>query len=320
MSAAARSHLLLLACAARWGFAFVAQRLGADVVGAYTFIAARNYLGAAALLPLVWFLDRRERRDAALRRQAWRTVVTPGIIIGVLLFAGSALQQLGIEQTTAGNAAFVTGLYMVIVPVAGRLFGHTTPAVTWAGIALAVPGLFLLTWTGAGIGPGDLLCLIGAGVWAFHILAVGKASGAMDPIRLSIAQFVVAAVLGTFAAPLFESHPFGGIEEALGAVVFAGLVSTGVGYTLQVVGMRHARASVAAMIMALEAVFGALGGVLFLGERLTGRGLLGAGLMMAGILVTQLPSRRERAREEAASLAGESLPPLPEPPSTALRP
>ncbi|HRL80476.1 MAG TPA: EamA family transporter, partial [Propioniciclava sp.] len=103
MSAAARSHLLLLACAAIWGFAFVAQRLGADVVGAYTFIAARNYLGAAALLPLVWFLDRREHRDAAARRRAWRTVVTPGIIIGVLLFAGSALQQLGIEQTTAGN-------------------------------------------------------------------------------------------------------------------------------------------------------------------------------------------------------------------------
>ncbi|RXW31875.1 DMT family transporter [Propioniciclava flava] len=319
MSAASRSHLLLLACAAIWGFAFVAQRLGADVVGAYTFIAARNYLGAAALLPLVWLIDRRDNRDAAARCQAWARAVRPGLVIGVLLFAGSALQQLGIEQTTAGNAAFVTGLYMVLVPLAGRFFGHATPVATWAGIALAVPGLFLLTWTGTGMGPGDLLCLMGAVVWAFHILTVGRASSATDPLRLSILQFVVAAVLATGAAPIAESRPFAGLGDAVGAVVFAGLVSTGIGYTLQVIGMRHARASVAAMIMALEAVFGALGGALFLGERLTGRGLLGAGLMMAGILVTQIPSRRERAQEEAALRAGEELPPVPEPPSTALR-
>ncbi|QIK71389.1 DMT family transporter [Propioniciclava coleopterorum] len=319
MSARTRSHLLLLACAAIWGLAFVAQRLGAEAVGASTFIAARNYLGAAALLPLLWFLDRREGRDAAARREAWRAVVVPGLVIGALLFAGSELQQVGIEHTTAGNAAFVTGLYMVMVPLAGRLFGHRTPPVTWLGIALAVPGLFLLTWTGSGIGLGDLLCLIGAGVWTFHILAVGRAASALDPIRLSVAQFVVAAVLATGAAPLFEERPFVGMEHALGAIAFAGLVSTGVGYTLQVVGMRHARASVAAMIMALEAVFGALGGALFLGERLSARGLLGAALMMAGILVAQVPSRAERARERAAELAGQVPPPVPEPPSTALR-
>lgn len=320
MSAQTRSHLLLLACAAIWGMAFVAQRFGAEAVGAYTFIAARNYLGAVALLPLLWFLDRRKGRTAVQRRASWRAVLVPGAVIGALLFAGSALQQVGIGYTTAGNAAFVTGLYMVLVPLAGPLFGHRTPAVTWAGIALAVPGLFLLTWTGAGIGLGDLLCLIGAGVWAFHILAVGRASATLDALRLSVAQFVVAAVLATLAAPLLEPHPFAGMENAVGAIAFAGLVSTGVGYTLQVVGMRHARASIAAMIMSLEAVFGALGGALFLGERLSVRGLIGAALMLAGILVAQLPSPAERARERAEARAGHAPPPVPEPPSTALRP
>lgn len=319
MNAQSRSHLLLLACAAVWGLAFVAQRLGAEHVGAATFIAVRNYLGAAALLPLLWFLDRREGHDAAARRAAWRAVVVPGLVIGVLLFAGSQLQQVGIAYTTAGNAAFVTGLYMVLVPLAGRLYGHRTPPVTWVGIALAVPGLFLLTWSGAGIGFGDLLCLVGAGVWTFHILAIGQASAKMDPIRLSVAQFVVAAILGTVVAPLTEAHPFGGMEHAVGAILFAGLISTGIGYTLQVVGMRHARASIAAMIMSLEAVFGALGGAAFLGERLSGRGLTGAALMMAGILVAQLPSRSERLRERELAEAGESPPPLPGPAPTALR-
>ena len=317
MSAQARAHLLLLACAAIWGMAFVAQRLGAEAVGAATFIAARNVLGAVALLPLVWFLDRREGRDAAARRASWRAVLVPGTVIGLLLFAGSQLQQVGIEHTTAGNAAFVTGLYMVMVPLAGRLFGHATPAVTWLGIALAVPGLFLLTWTGTGIGWGDLLCLIGAGVWTFHILAVGRAATTLDPLRLSIAQFLVAAALAAVVALVAEERPFAGMEHAVGAIVFAGLVSTGVGYTLQVVGMRHARASVGAMIMSLEAVFGALGGALFLGERLGARGLVGAGLMLAGILVAQLPSRAVRLQELAS--VGSDVPPVPEPPSTALR-
>lgn len=309
MSAQSRSHLLLLACAAIWGLAFVAQRLGAESVGAATFIAARNYLGAAALLPLLWFWDRRAGRDAVARARAWRAVALPGAVIGILLFAGSALQQVGIEHTTAGNAAFVTGLYMVMVPLAGRWFGHATPPMTWVGIALAVPGLFLLSWTGSGIGWGDLLCLIGAGVWTFHILAVGRAAPGLDPLRLSIAQFLVAAVLGTIAAPLVEARPFGGMEQAIGAILFAGLISTGVGYTLQVIGMRHARPSLAAMIMALEAVFGALGGMVFLGERFSGRAMLGAGLMLTGILIAQAPSRAAATRSPVGAPSSVRTPP-----------
>ena len=236
----------------------------------------------------------------------------PGVFIGVMFFGGSILQQLGVERTTAGNAAFVTGLYMVMVPIVGRLFGQRTHAATWVGIGLAVPGLFLLTWTDAGIGPGDLLCLVGAVFWTFHILSVGRESRVNDPLRLSVAQFAVNGALSAVVALFVEPSPFGGLVPAAGAILYAGLISTGIGFTLQVVSQRHAKESVAAMIMSLEAMFGAVGGAVFLSERMTLPALAGAALMMAGILIAQLPSRSQRA-------AGRPIVPVPEPPSTALR-
>lgn len=295
MSAATRSYLLLLACSAIWGFTFVAQRLGAEHLGAYSFNGARGWLGAAALLPLVWLLDQRGRRTAQERSAAWRAVVRPGIFIGLMLTGGQTLQQLGIEQTTAGNASFVTGLYMVMVPVAGMAFGQRTGVATWLGIALAVPGLFLLTWTGGAINPGDLLVLGGTLFWTFQILGIGRAAPFVDPIRLSVAQFVVMAAVSTVIALVAEPAPFSGLIPALGAVLFAGILSTGVAFTLQVVGQRHAKASVAAMIMSLEALWGAVGGALLLGERFTIAGYVGAALMMAGILLAQVPSRTARS-------------------------
>lgn len=200
---------------------------------------------------------------------------------------------------------------MVLVPIAGMLFGHRAGIFTWLGLLLAVPGLFLLTWTGSGMGLGDLLCLVGAGFWTFHILGVGHFAHRVDPLRLSAVQFMVLAAMSAIAAVLFEPTPFAGLPLALGAVLYTGVVSTGIGFTLQIMGQRHARASIAAMIMSLEALWGAVGGALFLGERLTAAGMAGAVLMMAGILVAQLPLRG----------AGDDgpAPLVPEPPSTALR-
>ncbi len=304
-----RAYLLLLLCAALWGFAFVAQRQGAEHTGAYTFTAVRSLIGAVSLLPLVWFLDRRAGLDADAARAAWRATLWPGLFIGVVLFGGSIFQQLGVEETTAGKAAFVTGLYMVLVPLFGRFLGHRTGLATWVGVGLAVPGLFLLTWTGSGIGVGDLLVLIGTLFWAVHILAVGRESRRVDPIRLSVAQFVVNGVLAALVALVAEPTPFTGLVEAAGALAYAGFVSTGIGFTLQVVSQRHARESVAAMIMSLEAMFGALGGALLLGERLTVPAMVGAALMMVGILVAQ---RTPRASDPPAV-------PVPEPPSTAVQ-
>lgn len=193
MSKATRSYLLLLLCSIIWGFAFVAQREGAQHLGAFSFNAVRGVLGASALLPLIWFLDRRARLSPTEAWQAWRTALGPGVFIGLMFFGGQSLQQLGIEQTTAGNAAFVTGLYMVLVPLAGRFFGLPTSVMNWLGIGLAVPGLFLLTWTDVGIGTGDLIVLVGTLFWTFHILGIGRFARLVDPIRLSVVQFVVMA-------------------------------------------------------------------------------------------------------------------------------
>ena len=291
MSKVTRAYLALLVCSLIWGFAFVAQRMGAEHLGAWSFNAIRGLLGVVVLLPVIWLLDARAGRSPHERLQQWRTVVKPGLFIGGMFFGGQSLQQLGIEQTTAGNAAFVTGLYMVFVPIAGMLFGQRTGVLTWLGIGLAVPGLFLLTWTGTGIGIGDLLCLIGAGFWTFQILGIGRYAPHVDPIRLAVVQFAFLTVASAAAAVVAEPAPFSGLLPAAGAVLFAGVMSTGVAFTLQIIGQRHARASVAAMIMSLEAMWGAVGGALLLGERFTTAGLAGAGLMMAGILVAQLPAR-----------------------------
>lgn len=289
-----RANLILLVCAAIWGFAFVAQVVGAHI-GAFTFTATRFAMGAASLLPVIAWLDRRRGIDRAEGRRRWREVVVPGAVCGVALFGGSALQQIGIESTTAGNAAFVTGLYVVMVPVVGILLGHRAHLAIWAGVALAVSGLYLLTVTAdAHVNTGDLVVLGGTAFWTAHILTLAYFSPRVDVLRLSVAQFVANALYATIAALLLEPTPFRGVPDAIGPLLYAGLMSVGVAFTLQVVAQADAIPAHASMIMSLEAMFGAIGGALLLGEVMSGRALVGAGLMMVGILVAQLPARGER--------------------------
>lgn len=311
MSRTTRAHILLMLCAAIWGFSFVAQVAGASV-GAFTFNATRFAIGGVSLLPLVAVLDARAGRPASARRDAWRSVVGPGLICGALLFGGSSLQQLGIESTTAGNAAFVTGLYVALVPAVGVLVGRRTNRTTWLGVLLAVAGLWLLTVTPGrvGINPGDLLCLAGTAFWTAHILAIGHFARRTDVLRLSVAQFLANAGYAAAAAVMLERAPFASLSGAVGPVLYAGLVAVGVAYTLQVVGQQDAKESHAAMIMSLETVFGALGGALLLGEQMGPRALLGCALILAGILLSQVPARGESPAVPV---------PVPEPPSTALR-
>lgn len=293
LSPRSRANLLLLLASAIWGFAFVAQVAG-GAVGAFTFNSTRFLLGAVSLLPVIAWLDRRDAVPAAERVRRWKAVVRPGLLIGVLLFAGSSLQQIALHHTTAGNAAFVTGLYVVTVPLAGIALGHRIRGTIWAGAGLAVAGLYLLTMTGglAAMNTGDLLCLVSTLFWTGHILAVSRYSRRLDPIRLSVSQFVFNALYAGVAALVFEEAPFRGLPTVFGPIAYAGLVSVGVAYTLQVVGQRDALASHAALIMSLETVFGALGGALFLGERMAPVGYAGASLMLAGIIVSQLPAHR----------------------------
>lgn len=305
-----RANLLLLVCAALWGFAFVAQSVGATM-GAFTFTGTRFVLGALVLLPVIAVLDRQRRvpRSEGVRR--WRAVPWPGVLCGALLFGGVAMQQIGIESTTAGNAAFITGLYVVAVPVVSIFFGKRPHVAIWVGAFSALGGLYLLTVNpGAAVNRGDLWVLGATAFWTAHIMALAHFSPKLDALRLSVAQFVTVAVLGVVFAFIFDPHPFLGITDALGAVFYAGVISVGVAFTLQVVAQADAIPSHASMIMSLESMFGALGGMLLLGEQMSLRALVGASLMMAGILVAQLPPRG--AREVAAA-------PVPGPPSTAFR-
>ena len=289
-----RTNLLLVLTAAIWGFAFTAQREGAQYVGAFSFNAARFSLGALSLLPVMAVL--RSRTTTPFRTPNPRLTLAWGAAAGLVLFSASTLQQVGIETTTAGKASFITGLYIVLVPVLGLALGHRTNARTWTGVVLAVAGLWLLSFVpGFSLVAGDGLVLIGAFFWAIHILVIDRANLDVDPLQLSAVQFGTTAALSAIAAVATEARPFAGLGDAVVPVLYAGLISVGIAYTLQVVAQQWAKPAHAALILSLETVFGAVGGALVLGERMTARGYAGSLLILAGIMVSQLPRRVSQA-------------------------
>ena len=272
-----------------WGSAFVAQRFGAEHMAFASFTAVRHALGALVLLVVVAIFDRGSRRTRTERAARWREVLLPGLGVGVALSGGSLLQQAGLQTTTAGNAGFITGLYMVFIPIVGYLvFRQRASRWVWLGAAMGLAGLYLLSVrNGFQVNIGDLLVLGCAVFWTGHILALERL-GALDPFRLCVVQFATCAVISLVFAVAFEPTPLSGVAQTLGPLAYAAFLSTGVGFTLQVVGQRDAPASHAALIMALEAVFAAIGGAVVLGERMDLRALLGAGLMLAAVVVAQL--------------------------------
>ncbi len=287
-----KANLLLLLVAAIWGLAFVAQRLGMDHLGPFGFNAARFLLGALSLLPLTLIFRARAGQGQ------WRPLLHGGLAAGSLLFCGASLQQAGLLYTTAGNAGFITGLYIVLVPLAARLMGQPVNRAIWAGASLALVGLYFLSINAAMvINRGDLLMLVGAAFWAGHVLIIGRLAPHLDGLRLSIIQFLICALLCLGVALIYEQDSFtlANLMAAWQPIAYAGLLSVGVAYTLQVYAQKHAPAAHAAIIMSLEAVFAAFGGWLLLNEELTGRALTGCALMLAGMLLAQLPARRARA-------------------------
>ena len=292
---------ILLLTAALWGFAFVAQRAGMEHVGPFAYTAVRFALGSIALLPFVFFERRTVRRGATTAAAtvpapapaaAPRTIhpLAGGLLAGTVLFGGAILQQAGLVWTTAGKAGFVTGLYVVLVPLAGLLWGQRPGWSRWLGAGLAAVGLFLLSVTRTfTLERGDLLVLVGALFWTAHVHVVGWLSPRTRPIALSCVQFAVCAVLSAVATALFEPVAAASLLDAAVPILYGGLVSVGIAYTLQVVAQRHAPPAHAAILLSLETVFAALGGWLVLGERLSPRGLAGCCLMLAGMLCSQLP-------------------------------
>ena len=301
-SKALKAELLLLVAAVIWGFAFAAQRVGMEYVGPFTYNGARFVLGALALLPLLWLGRRAASRP---RARSKRAMLGGGLLAGLVLFAGASLQQVGIVYTTAGKAGFVTGLYVVIVPLLGLLWGQRTPGMTWAGAVLAAVGLYLLTVTdGFTLAEGDGLVLVGAFFWAAHVLLIGRLSGRyVEPVLLACLQFSVCAVLSLMVALATEPVTLQGLEAAALPILYGGLLSVGVAYTLQVVAQRDAPPAHAAIILSLETVFAVLAGWLWLNETLTERGLFGCGLMFAGMLLSQWGVDRSASSEAGAVVA-----------------
>lgn len=288
-----RSNMMLLMAAAIWGLGFVAQRLGMDHMGPFTFNGLRFLLGAFSLLPLLWWLKSRQPRPRPEQPSGdRRLLLIGGLLAGTVLFSAASLQQVGLLYTTAAKAGFITGLYIILVPVIGLLLRHKTGTNTWVGALIAMAGLYYLSVTDEfTIGYGDLLQVVGALFWAIHLLVLDHYSSRVAPIRLAGVQFLVCGLLSLATAFVIETPTLSGAVAGWQALLYAGLVSVGIGYTLQVVGQRGAHPAHAAIILSLETVFAAIGGVLLLGESLDERAVVGCSLMLAGMLISQIRLR-----------------------------
>ena len=282
------ANSLLLITAVIWGLGFVAQVLGMNYLSPFAFIGARFLLGAASLMPLVVFFYYRNW----LPQSSLRTVLIGSLVLGVILFAAGSLQQVGIVYSNASNAGFITGLYMVLVPLIGLAFRHRPGLNAWLGAVLALVGLFLLSVKADfSMGYGDTLLLIGAVGWALHILAIDHFASRAAPLLLALGQFIVCGVLAVGVSVVWETTTWDQMRAATNVLIYAGVITVGVAYTLQVIAQERADPTHAAIILSLEAVFGAIGGYLFLQEQLTSRELWGCTLMLAGMLVSQVSWR-----------------------------
>lgn len=286
-----KSIILLFLTAIIWGFAFVAQKVGAQYVGAFTFNGIRFVIGALSLFPVIMLFE----KEKASKEKTKKTAVA-GLIGGLVLFAASTLQQYGVELTnSAGKSGFITGLYTVFVPIAAFLFmKKKTSILTWLGAVFAVAGLYLLCMTGEeGVGIGDLVLLIGTVFWTIHILVIDKFVDEISPLRFAQIQFVVCGVLSVICALILEDISFAGIKDALIPILYGGIMSVGVAYTCQILGQKDADPTFSAIVLSTESVFAAVGGVLLQNETMTASAYAGCVLIFVGIVLSQLKLKKK---------------------------
>ncbi len=283
-----RANFLLLITSIIWGFAFVAQRVGMDYIGPFLFNGIRFGLGGFSLLPFIYFNRKRKDKSIIEKSTNYSKLFIYGGIAGLFIFAGSTFQQFGLIYTTAGKAGFITGLYVVIVPIIGLFLGKSTNRNTWIGASLAIFGLYLLSVkTGLKIEKGDLLVFAGAFFWASHVQIIDM-SGKFNSLEISVIQFFLCSILSLIFAFIFETINFQSIINAYIPIAYAGFFSVGIAYTFQVIAQKNAHPSNAAIILSLESVFAVIGGWLMLGELLSLRGMIGTGLMLLGMIISQL--------------------------------
>lgn len=285
-----RATFCLFLTAVIWGVAFVAQKAAADVMGSMTFNGIRFGLGALSLVPVILIFERGKITGLLFRKA---TVI--GLLGGLILFIAAGLQQIGVVLTgSAGKSGFITGLYIVMVPILGLFFRRRAGLFVWFGAALSCGGLYFLSIPAGGfsIGAGDLVLLIGAVFWAAHILIIDRFTGALPPILFSLLQFAVCSILSLSSAFLFEEVTLAVIIEGGAPILYSGLLSVGLAYTLQVIGQRYVEPARAAIIFSTESLFAALGAAILLKEIMPPRGYAGCALIFSGILLSQVTIRK----------------------------
>lgn len=309
-----KNSLCLLLAATIWGIAFVAQSVGMEYVGPFTFNGVRSLIGAAVLVPVIFILNHSKNSNnipssneapttsgsssAAMQNTATaspynnRDLWIGGIACGIALFAASNFQQFGIQYTTVGKAGFITACYIVIVPIIGLFLGKKCSPFIWAAVVMALVGLYLLCITdGFSIGLGDILVLVCAFLFSLHILVIDHFSPKTDGVKLSCIQFLVCGILSTILALVLEHPQISSILTAWLPILYAGVMSCGVAYTLQIVGQKNVNPTVASLILSLESCISVLAGWVILGQKLSAKELIGCVIMFAAIILAQLPEK-----------------------------
>ena len=296
-----KNSLLLLLAAVIWGIAFVAQSVGMDYVGGFTFNAVRSLIGSAVLVPLILIpgqnnSDNSETSEAAASTtsgiQKRKDLIIGGISCGICLCLASNFQQFGIKYTTVGKAGFITACYIVIVPIIGLFLGKKCSKFIWAAVAMALIGLYLLCITdGFSIGKGDLLVLVCAFLFSIHILVIDHFSPKADGVKLSCIQFLTCGILSAIPALILEHPQVPSILAAWQPILYAGVMSCGVAYTLQIIGQKNMNPTVASLILSMESCISVLAGWIILEQQLSVKEILGCVIMFAAIILAQLPQK-----------------------------
>lgn len=293
-----RSSFLLLLTAVIWGSAFVAQSVGMDYVGPFTFNAVRSLIGGIVLIPYIYFLNRGKEKEK-IQKSKRKNLVFGGICCGIALMAGSSLQQIGIMYTSVGKAGFITAFYIIIVPLLGLFLGKKCTKFVWIGVIIALIGLYFLCMTGSfSVGRGDFLVFLCAIMFSIHILIIDHFTKFVDGVKMSCFQFFICGIICLIPAIFLEHPQISLLLAAWKPLLYSGVLSCGVGYTLQIVGQKGMNPTVASLILSLESVTSVIAGFFILHQSLSQRELIGCVLMFIAIILAQLPENKKKDKEE----------------------
>lgn len=291
-------NLVLLLTALIWGCAFVAQSSGMDYVGPFTFQTSRSILGCLVLIPFILANDAVKKKNNTYEKQNPKTLILGGILCGTALTVASGLQQYGMQYSTAGKGAFITAMYIVLVPILGLFMKKKVNPIIWISVILGALGLYLLCIKeDFSLGEGDIYLILCAVAFSFHILVVDHFSAKVDGVKLSCLQFGVMFILSAIFMFMTETPNMADIKAAWLPICYAGIMSCGVGYTLQIVGQKYTEPTIASLLMSLESVFAVIAGIILLKEAPSAKEWLGCASMFAAIIIAQIPQKPKEVKK-----------------------